>query len=56
VNRRSKHELLPNQISAWKAAAIANISAIFSVEKGVIANDERLKFICCQFDHFLCFF
>jgi transposase len=28
-----KHELLPNQISLWKAEAIRNISSVFSIEK-----------------------
>ena len=35
-----KHELLPNQISMWKAEAIRNLSAVFSAEKTVVAKDE----------------
>ena len=35
-----KYELLPNQISLWKAEAIRNRSAVFSAEKTVVAKDE----------------
>jgi transposase len=35
-----KYELLPNQISTWKAEAIRNLSAVFSAEKTVVAKDE----------------
>ena len=35
-----KYELLPNQISMWKAEAIRNLSAIFSAEKTVFPKDE----------------
>ena len=35
-----KYELLPNQISAWKAEAIKNLAAVFSQEKAVVAKDE----------------
>lgn len=35
-----KYELLPNQISLWKAEAIRNLSAVFSAEKTVVAKDE----------------
>ena len=35
-----KYELLPNQISLWKAEAIKNISLIFSGEKVVSKKDE----------------
>lgn len=35
-----KYELLPNQISLWKAEAIKNISSVFSQEKKVIKTDE----------------
>jgi len=35
-----KYELLPNQISMWKSEAIRNLSAVFSVEKTVVAKDE----------------
>ena len=35
-----KYELLPNQISQWKAEAIKNISLIFSGEKVVSKKDE----------------
>ena len=35
-----KYELLPNQISLWKAEAIRNLSAVFSAEKAVVAKDE----------------
>ncbi|SEG37320.1 transposase [Flavobacterium urumqiense] len=35
-----KYELLPNQISMWKAEAIRNLSAVFSAEKTVVAKDE----------------
>ena len=35
-----KYELLPNQISLWKAEAIKNISLVFSQEKKVIKTDE----------------
>ena len=35
-----KYELLPNQISMWKAEAIRNLAAVFSLEKTVVAKDE----------------
>jgi len=35
-----KYELLPNQISMWKAEAIRNLSAVFSAEKTLVAKDE----------------
>lgn len=35
-----KYELLPNQISMWKAEAIRNLAAVFSAEKTVVAKDE----------------
>jgi transposase-like protein len=35
-----KYELLPNQISMWKAEAIKNISAVFSIEKAVAKKTE----------------
>jgi len=35
-----KHELLPSQISVWKADAIKNISAVFTPEKKVVSKDE----------------
>ena len=35
-----KYELLPGQISTWKADAIKNISAVFIAEKKVISKDE----------------
>jgi transposase-like protein len=35
-----KYELLPNQISMWKAEAIRNLSAVFSAEKTVVSKDE----------------
>ena len=35
-----KYELLPNQISLWKAEAIKNISLIFSGGKVVSKKDE----------------
>jgi transposase-like protein len=35
-----KYELLPNQISMWKSEAIKNISAVFSVEKSVVKNND----------------
>jgi transposase-like protein len=38
-----KHELLPNQISSWKAEAIKNISAVFSIEKTVVNKNEVPK-------------
>jgi transposase len=38
-----KHELLPNQISTWKAEAIKNISAVFSIEKTVVNKNEVPK-------------
>ena len=34
-----KYELLPNQISMWKAEAIKNISAVFTQEKEVVKKD-----------------
>ena len=34
-----KYELLPNQISIWKSEAIRNLSAVFSAEKTVVANE-----------------
>jgi transposase-like protein len=35
-----KFGLLPTQISLWKADAIRNISAVFSVEKTSVKKDE----------------
>jgi transposase len=35
-----KYELLPNQISLWKAEAIRNISSVFSVEKPAVSKNE----------------
>jgi len=35
-----KYELLPNQISMWKAEAVKNITAVFSVEKSVVKKPE----------------
>ena len=35
-----KYELLPNQISMWKSEAVKNITAVFSVEKSVVKNNE----------------
>jgi len=35
-----KYELLPTQISVWKAEAIKNISAVFSQEKEVVKKAE----------------
>ena len=35
-----KYELLPNQISMWKAEAIKNISAVFNQEKEIVKKDE----------------
>jgi transposase-like protein len=35
-----KYELLPNQISLWKAEAIKNISSVFSNEKTVVSKNE----------------
>lgn len=35
-----KYELLPNQISLWKAEAVKNISAVFSVEKTIAKKNE----------------
>ena len=35
-----KYELLPNQISMWKAEAVRNLSAVFSQEKMVAVKDE----------------
>jgi transposase-like protein len=35
-----KYELLPNQISMWKSETIKNISAVFSVEKSVVKNND----------------
>ena len=35
-----KYELLPNQISMWKAEAIRNLSAVFSAEKTLVAKYE----------------
>ncbi len=35
-----KYELLPNQISMWKAEAVKNITAVFSVEKSVVKKHE----------------
>lgn len=35
-----KYELLPNQISMWKAEAVRNLSAVFSQEKTVVVKDE----------------
>jgi transposase len=35
-----KYELLPTQISLWKAEAIKNISAVFNQEKEVAKKEE----------------
>ncbi len=35
-----KHELLPGQISTWKADAVKNISAVFEADKVVVSKDE----------------
>lgn len=35
-----KYELLPTQISAWKAEAIKNISLVFNQEKAVSKKEE----------------
>jgi transposase len=35
-----KYELLPGQISTWKAEAIKNISAVFNGDKVVESKDE----------------
>jgi transposase-like protein len=35
-----KYELLPTQISLWKAEAIKNISAVFNQEKGIVKKEE----------------
>lgn len=35
-----KYELLPTQISAWKAEAIKNISLVFNQEKEASKKDE----------------
>jgi len=35
-----KYELLPNQISLWKAEAIKNISAVFNQEKELAKKEE----------------
>ena len=35
-----KYELLPNQISTWKAEALKNFSAIFSNEKTAVSKNE----------------
>ena len=35
-----KYELLPTQISIWKAEAIKNISAVFNQEKAVAKKEE----------------
>ena len=35
-----KYELLPTQISSWKAEAIKNISAVFNQEKEVVKKEE----------------
>jgi transposase-like protein len=35
-----KYELLPTQISLWKAEAIKNISAVFNQEKMVVKKEE----------------
>lgn len=35
-----KYELLPTQISSWKAEAIKNISAVFSHEKEIVKKKE----------------
>lgn len=35
-----KYELLPNQISLWKAEAVKNISAVFSAEKTIAKKNE----------------
>lgn len=34
-----RHELLPTQISAWKAEAVRNISAVFTSEKPAAAKE-----------------
>ena len=35
-----KYELLPTQISSWKAEAIKNISAVFNHEKESVKKEE----------------
>jgi transposase-like protein len=35
-----KYELLPSQISVWKAQAIRNISAVFNPEKELVKKEE----------------
>ena len=35
-----KYELLPTQISLWKAEAIKNISAVFNQEKQIVKKEE----------------
>ncbi|MEC5167546.1 transposase [Flavobacterium sp. PL11] len=35
-----KYELLPTQISSWKAEAIKNISAVFNQEKEIVKKEE----------------
>lgn len=35
-----KYELLPTQISAWKAEAIKNISTVFNQEKTISKKEE----------------
>ena len=35
-----KYELLPTQISMWKAEAIKNISAVFNQEKEIAKKEE----------------
>jgi transposase-like protein len=38
-----KYELLPGQISVWKAEAIKNISAVFLTEKSKVPKDDVPK-------------
>lgn len=35
-----KYELLPGQISQWKAEAIKNIASVFTTDKVVASKDE----------------
>ena len=35
-----KYELLPTQISSWKAEAIKKISAVFNHEKEIVKKEE----------------
>lgn len=35
-----KYDLLPSQISTWKADAIKNISAVFATDKTLVSKNE----------------